>query len=274
MASMTLHEPDEGLVLSNLPFVASIATRYRDHGLPLEDLISEGRVGLLEAARRFDPARGVRFTTYSVYWIKRAILRALASQRTLVHLPGDRQRLLRRLRETERRATLELRRVPGSDEIAGRLGLSVAEVEHLRRAGRVAASLAAPAGDRDDVTMQDLLAADARSLPDLQMEHAQALARVRCAIRRLGDRDRMILRSRFGFDGDSPPPLRVIGERLGVTREGARLAERRALRRLRSGVLDCRRRHRAGHAQGASPGGAGHARGSGDRAAQSAEVFL
>jgi RNA polymerase primary sigma factor len=254
MSPMTLREPDEALVLTNLPFVASIATRYRDRGLPLEDLISEGRVGLVEAARRFDPARGVRFTTYSVYWIKRSILRALSSQRTLVHLPSDRHRLVRRLRETERSLTLELGGSPGADEIARRLGCSVAEVEHLKRACRGAASLAAAVGDRDDLTMEDLLPADARSHPEALLQHSEAMARMRCALRDLDERDRSILDTRFGLDGGIPPPLQVLGGRLGMTREGARLAERRALRRLRMGVDECRRRHRSGHAAG--PAGA------------------
>jgi RNA polymerase primary sigma factor len=243
---MTHHEPDATLVIANLPFVTSVASRYRNRGLPLEDLICEGRVGLVEAARRYDPSRGARFTTYSVYWIKRAILRALATQRTMVHLPNDRQRVIRTLRDVERLLTLEHGRAPRAEEIALRLGLPLREVELMKRACRGVTSLASTVHEREEMTLQDLLPADPPWNPDHRMQHAESIARLRCALRALSARDRMVLDGRYGLDGSLPRPLRVLGERLGMTREGARLAEHRALRRLRSEIHRCRRSHRSG----------------------------
>jgi len=251
---MTHHEPDATLVVANLPFVTSIASRYRNRGLPLEDLICEGRVGLVEAARRYDPSRGVRFTTYSVYWIRRSILRALATQRTMVHLPNDRQKMIRTLRDVERRLTFERGRAPRADEIALHLGLPLREVELMKRAYRGVTSLASTVHEREDMTLQDLLPADPPWNPDDRMQHAESIARVRCALRALGERDRMVLDGRYGLDGSLPRPLRVLGERLGITREGARLVERRALRRLRLEVQQCRRSHRSGRHEDLRPG--------------------
>ena len=123
------------LVTDHLGFVVGIATRYRDRGLPMDELVSEGNLGLVEASRLFEPSRGVRFTTYAIYWIRRGILRALANHHLVVHVPEGRRRLLLGLREQERVMTSGLGRMPADDEVRRRMRLTRREADNLRGAG-------------------------------------------------------------------------------------------------------------------------------------------
>jgi RNA polymerase primary sigma factor len=233
---MTL-EVRHRLAAENLRFVASIASRFRNRGLSREDLMGEGCLGLVEAARRYDPVRGVRFTTYAVYWIKRAILRALAGEQMPVHVPHTRRALVRALREAERILPLELGREVQSDEVGARLRVGRRELDALRGATGAAVSLDRPMGERGDVTLGDLLRATENADPERVLERRDAAARVRRALARLDPADRLVLMRRFGLDGGEEQPLRRVGASVGMSREGARLRERQALQRLRRELL-------------------------------------
>jgi RNA polymerase primary sigma factor len=234
--TMTL-ELRRRLMTDNMGFVQSIALRYRDRGLSREDLVGEGSLGLVEAARRYDPGRGVRFTTYAVYWIRRAILRALAAAQTPVHVPHTRRALVRALREAERTLPLELGREVHSDEIRARLRVGHREMDALRGAKGPALSLSRPVGDRGDVTLGELLPAGEHGNPERAMERRDARRRIRRAMARLDAEDRAILSRRFGLDGGAGETLTEIGAALRMTRQGARLREQRALLRLRRHML-------------------------------------
>jgi len=231
------------LASAHLRFVVSIATRYRKLGLPLEDLVSEGNVGLMQAAYLYDPAHGTRFVTYAVYWIRRAILRALAAHRTLVHVPSNRRRRARSVREAERGLRDELRRAPTAEEVRQRTGLTRRQVEDLQGIDSAVLSLAAPASPELDLPMSDLLPAAETSDPHDSLRRRDAAERVRCALTQLPDRSRLVIESRYGLDGGDPASLRDLAGQLGVTAEAVRLMEARALVGLRRAVVACGRRH-------------------------------
>jgi RNA polymerase primary sigma factor len=184
----------------------------------------------------------VRFTTYAVYWIRRAILRALASAQMPVHVPHVRRSYVRALREAERVMPLELGREARSDEIGARLRVEPRELDALRGAVGTPVSLSRPVGERGDATLVEVLCAGEHADPVRALERRDAESRVRRAMARLSAADRFVLKRRYGLDGAEEEPLRQLGVTLGMSREGARLRERQALLRLRREILRGSRR--------------------------------
>ena len=232
----------EDLVQANLKFVVHIATRFQHRGLPLEDLISEGNIGLLEAVRQFDPSRGVRFITYAVFWIRRAILRAIAEHAPAVRVPENQRRLARGFRETEQARARELRRRPGRDEIGVRMGLSLARVDALRQQGMAAVAFESPHSIDGTVRLLDVLTARRDEMPDRALLRRECAARVTPALKALAEREGQVLSHRFGLDGEPVLSLRDVARRLGLSYEGVRLIERKALLRLRRAINASERR--------------------------------
>jgi RNA polymerase primary sigma factor len=222
-----LHE----LVEHNLRFVVQVALTYQGHGLPLADLINEGNLGLLHAARKFDPARGTRFITYAVWWIRQAILHALAAGGGVVRVPvkqAERFGAIRRAFEAMQRTQ---GRDPTIEELAQALAMAPADVADLLRVYRPHVSLDAPLTEEGDGSRLDVLPAG--SLPSSEDAYVSASLRqeVHDLLGRLDPRQAAILRAHFGFD-EEPKSLAVIGRDLGLSRERVRQLDAQARRRL------------------------------------------
>jgi RNA polymerase primary sigma factor len=221
----------EQLVNSNLRLVISNARKYQGLDLPLLDLIQEGILGLIRAAEKFDYRRGFKFSTYATFWIRESIQRAIANRSRTIRIPvhiGQRERKLGRA-ATELQA--QLGREPTDDELAEAAEMSVREVRDTRDAARVVTSLDRPVGE-DEGTSLGALIESGEPTPDEEVEIALQQDAVRNALERLPEREREVVRLRYGIDGDEPTPLREAGRRLGISSEEVRLLERRALAEL------------------------------------------
>jgi RNA polymerase primary sigma factor len=221
----------EQLVNSNLRLVISNARKYQGLDLPLLDLIQEGILGLIRATEKFDYRRGYKFSTYATFWIREAIQRALANRSRTIRIPvhvGQRERKLGRAL-----AALQARlgREPTDEELAAEAELSVREVRETRDAARVVTSLDRPVGEEDDTSLGALISSDEPG-PDEEVEIALLRDAVRSALARLPEREREVVRLRYGIDGDEPTPLREASKRLGISSEEVRRLERRALAEL------------------------------------------
>jgi RNA polymerase primary sigma factor len=221
----------EKLIVSNLRYVVSVARRYLGYGLALADLINEGNLGLIQAAKRFDPSRGVKFITYAVWWIRQAITHALAQQGGVVALPVRQLEKLRKVLETYRRYVQQTGGEPNSDELAAELDLPPKEVESILHVYRHL-SLDAPIADEGETSFLDTLRSE--TLPSGEEAYIQSTLNreIHDLLGQLPERDQQILRLRFGLD-DDPKTLEEIGEMLGVTRERVRQIEKRAKDQLR-----------------------------------------
>jgi len=224
-------------VAANQRLVVAVARRYQHRGLPLDDLVQEGTVGLLRAIDLFDPARGYKFSTYAVWWIKQSLRRALLQQVPLAHVPDNVQMERARLARQAHALHATLGHPPSPAELAAATGLPRARVDAL------VAPLPAPVpldqimGDGETTTLGDLLPDPAVDRPDAEAEAHALAAAVRTALAGLTPRDRAILTARHGLDGEPPRTLQEIGRSLGLTRQAVQQAEARALARLRRPAL-------------------------------------
>lgn len=223
-----LHE----LVERNLRFVVQVASKYQGYGLPLADLINEGNLGLLHAAGKFDPERGVRFITYAVWWIRQAIMHAIAEGGNAVRLPIKQAEALSKLRQKFDEMQRALGSEPTVAELANALDMKEMDIQDLLRVYRPYLSLDAPIQDDGDTTQLDFL--QSNTLPSSEEIYFQAsMAReMQQLLRRLEPREAKILRARFGFD-DTPKSLAAIGRELSLSRERVRQIETRARNKLR-----------------------------------------
>jgi RNA polymerase primary sigma factor len=224
-------EAKERLVNSNLRLVISNARKYQGHDMPLLDLIQEGILGLIRAAEKFDYRKGFKFSTYATFWIREAIQRAIANRARTIRIPvhiGQRERKIGRVAQE---LTGQLGREPTDEEIAAAAELDVREVRETRDAARVVTSLDRPVGEEEDTSLGTLLPSDERG-PDEEVEislRKEALSR---ALDRLPEREREVVKLRYGINGDDPTPLTETGRRLGISQDAVRRIERRALSEL------------------------------------------
>jgi RNA polymerase primary sigma factor len=225
------------LVQRNLRFVISVAKKYQNRGLPLTDLIGEGNVGLLTAARKFDPDQGVKFISYAVWWIRQAILASLARQGRVVRIPLNRTADLSRVIRSAENLRQDLRREPTPEEIAKATGLSLEVVQALTALNTADVRLDAPIDPGGDRAMIDRFIADEESNPEIRAMEKFLSEEVEEALRTLAPRDAKVLRLYFGLDGGREHTLEEIGGMLGVTRERVRQLRDRALKRLRDGEV-------------------------------------
>jgi RNA polymerase primary sigma factor len=228
-------EAMQELVKRNLRFVISVAKKYQNRGLPLTDLIGEGNVGLLTAARKFDPDQGVKFISYAVWWIRQAILAALARHGRTVRVPLNRTADLSRIVRTAESLRQELRREPTPEEIAAATGLSLEVVQSLAALNTADVRLDAPLDPEGDRSLIDRFIADEQGDAEAQAMENFLSEEIDRALRTLPPRDAKVLRLYFGLDGGREHTLEEIGGMLGVTRERVRQLRDRALKRLKEG---------------------------------------
>jgi RNA polymerase primary sigma factor len=224
------------LVCANLRFVVSIAKKYQHQGVPLSDLIDEGNLGLIRAAERFDESKGVKFISYAVWWVRQAVVQAVAEHGHPMRVPVGRIGVMRRVARHADALRQELGREPTHAEIIEGSGVSEAEVAVTMPITRSALSLDDALGD-DDARLIDYLADDRAVAPDREAAQANLAASIEAAFGQLRGREVTVIRLYFGFDGDEPMTLEAIGERLGVTRERVRQLKERALSRLRKSKI-------------------------------------
>ena len=222
------------LVRANLRFVISVAKRYRNRGLSFLDLVQEGNVGLVVAARKFDPDQGVKFISYAVWWIRQAILAALAKQARSVRLPLNRATELARVVRVRGELRQSLDREPSDDEIADGAGLAAPTVEMLRRLNTAAVRLDSRVGASEDTALGERFLADETNLEEV-VESRLLTRQIAESLRQLRPRDARVVRLYYGLQGEDPHTLEQIGRLLGVTRERVRQLRDRALRELRDG---------------------------------------
>jgi RNA polymerase primary sigma factor len=232
-ARPTPAEAHDRLVEQNMRLVLSIARKYQNRGLPVEDLVQEGSLGLRHAAEKFDPERGWRFSTYATWWIRQAVTRSLGEQSRSVRVPVHmlaRGAMAHRTREQLRE---HLGRPPTAEEVAAETGLSPAQVDESLAAIRTASSLDRPLGEDGESTLGERLA-DGGPPPDAVAEASWQAEAVAAVLDALPPRERLVVEVRFGIGRDQPGTLDDAGAALGVSRERARQIETGVLRRLRA----------------------------------------
>jgi RNA polymerase primary sigma factor len=221
------------LIKRNLKYVVTVANRYKGCGLSLEDLINEGNIGLIEAAKRFDPKRGVKFITYAVWWIRQSILHALAEQAGSVRLPIKQAGLLYKISAKYRELFLSLRREPTSEDVANALKISLEDVESVMRVYRFHLSLDTPLKENEETSYLDMLTSSTEHPVDEEILSLSLKKEIEGLLSELTPREKRVLKMRFGFRGE-PKTLEEIGEKIGLSRERVRQIEKRAKGKLLS----------------------------------------
>jgi RNA polymerase primary sigma factor len=222
----------EVLVQSNLRFVVTVAKRYQNQGVPLSDLINEGNVGLIRAAHKFDGTKGIKFISYAVWWIRQAILQALAEQSRIVRVPLNRAGALHRIGRRSSALFQELGRSPTVEELAQDLDISREEVESTLAVSRTHVSLDAPMVPGEDSRLLDYLPDRLAPDPDGETYERALRETVDEALSSLTPREAKVLRLYFGLDDQEPMTLEEIGSLLKITRERVRQIKEKALKRL------------------------------------------
>jgi RNA polymerase primary sigma factor len=225
------------LVTRNLRFVISVAKKYQNRGIALVDLIGEGNIGLLTAARKFDPDHGVKFISYAVWWIRQAILAAIARYGRTIRVPLNRTADLSRVIRASESLRQELGREPTAEEIAAGVKLSVDLVQSLAALNVSDLRLDAPLTQEGDRFTLERFLPDGQADPDSDAMDHFLTAEVDAALRTLPPRDAKVLRLYFGLDGGREHTLEEIGRVFGITRERVRQLRDRALKRLREGEM-------------------------------------
>ncbi len=227
------HTALERLTKANLRFVVSVAKQYQNQGLSLGDLINEGNLGLIKAAKRFDETRGFKFISYAVWWIRQSILQALAEQSRIVRLPLNRVGALNKIGKAYSNLEQEFEREPSALELAQELDMDVNEVaDNLKIAGRHV-SMDAPFTQGEENRLLDVIEDDQQPSPDYILINESLKSEIQRALSTLSDREAEVIKLYFGLNKDHSMTLEEIGERFNLTRERVRQIKEKAIRRLR-----------------------------------------
>ena len=223
----------EKLTKANLRFVVSVAKQYQNNGLTLGDLINEGNVGLIKAAKRFDEKRGFKFISYAVWWIRQSIMQALAEQSRIVRLPLNRVGSLNKINRTFADLEQKFQREPSTEEIAEVIGITIEDVQdNLKVAGRHV-SMDAPFINGEENSLLDVLSDANESKPDSALITDSLSVEVQRALSTLTVREAEVIGLYFGLNNSGPMTLEEIGEKFHLTRERVRQIKEKATRRLR-----------------------------------------
>jgi len=222
----------QGLVEANLRFVVKIANRFSGSGPSLLDLINEGNIGLLQAARRFDPARNVKFISYAVWWIRQGIMQMLAEQSGPTRLPLKQAGLLYKIRRKTEELTKSHDREPTPKELAAALGVKVREIEEIQRVARRPVSLDSPITEDSETAYMDLMADEDAAAVDHDLLENSLRSEIAGLLGNLAPREREVLELRFGIDADDTLTLEEVGQKLGLSRERIRQIEKKAKKKL------------------------------------------
>jgi len=220
------------LVEANLRFVVSFAKRYRNCGLSFLDLINEGNIGLIEAAKRFNPNKNVKFITYAVWWVRQAIIHALSDQSGAFRLPQKQANLLYRIGKTAQQLELEFERKPTAEEIAKKLEVPTEEVINLLQVNDENVSLSTVIDEEHEFHLSDKLEQDQIPSADAELMRASLKDHLSACLGELETKEQKVLRLRFGLDEGDPKTLKEIGEMMGLSRERIRQIEAQALEKL------------------------------------------
>ncbi|HXV76199.1 MAG TPA: RNA polymerase sigma factor RpoD/SigA [Candidatus Polarisedimenticolaceae bacterium] len=224
-----LHE----LIESNLSFVVKVATEYRNLGLPFEDLLNEGNIGLIEAAHRYDASKGTKFITYAIWWIRKSILKALSEHSSLVRVPTYQMKKVREIRDAENSLRRSLGRKPQREEISERLARSLAKIDQVLQFSMREMSLDEKVGKDRETPISDYLVDDASASPEDDLIQREANSLVSEAMHQLSEQEKVVIAYRFGIAGGPTLTLKEIGEIMSISRERVRQIECQAKSRLR-----------------------------------------
>ena len=226
----------EKLIKANLRFVVSVAKMFQNQGLTLGDLINEGNVGLIKAAKRFDETRGFKFISYAVWWIRQGIMSAIADQSRVVRLPLNRVGNLTRLGKVYRELEQEFERKPTTEELAKILEITSDEVAYILQISGRQVSMDAPlkSGDENKSTLMDVLHNETQSMPDSDLMNDSLKKEVADILSILDKREAEVIRLSFGIGNNQRATLEEIGEKFNLTRERIRQVKEKALRKLRT----------------------------------------
>jgi len=221
------------LVVANLRFVVSYAKRYRGLGLSFLDLINEGNLGLMEAAKRFDPERNVKFISYAVWWVRQAIFHSLSEHTRVFRLPQKLSGQVSRVSAARDRLAARLERNPTLEEIGEEIGIRREEVEWLLMVGGEDLSLSTSVGEDGNLELGDTIEQDTIPAVEVELIRDSFNSQIQSIVDELDEKERQVLRMRFGLDGEEPRTLQEIGETLRLSRERIRQIESKAKEKLR-----------------------------------------
>jgi len=220
------------LIESNLRFVVSVAKKYQGNGLSLADLINEGNLGLIKAAKRFDHSRGFKFISYAVWWIRQSILQALAEQARLIRLPLNRVGTITKITRVAEKLEAEIERQPKANEISHQLEMTPDEVVNAMQYSRRHSSLDTPFQDGEDNSLMDVLENQHDITPDEELMRESMKEDVMGSLTKLAERERAVIEMYYGINRESALTLNEIGEEFSLTRERVRQIKAKAIQRL------------------------------------------
>jgi RNA polymerase primary sigma factor len=221
------------LIESNLSFVVKVSSEYRNLGLPFEDLLNEGNIGLIEAAHRYDASKGTKFITYAIWWIRKSILKALSEHSNLVRVPSYQMKKVREIRDAEASLRRSLGRAPERGEISSRLAKSVNKIDQVLQFTMREVSLDDKVGKDRDKPIAEYLVDPTCSSPENELINRESNSLVGEAMAHLTEQERIVVAYRFGLAGGPPLTLKEIGQKMGISRERVRQVECQAKGRLR-----------------------------------------
>jgi RNA polymerase primary sigma factor len=227
----------DDLVKANLRFVVSVARNYQNQGLPLSELISEGNIGLIKAAKRFDEKKNFKFISYAVWWIRQCILRALADRSRITRIPLHRIGVIHKVRTASNRLEQKYHRLPTTEEIASDLGVAQEEVRTIQSISNRSVSLDSPIKDDDGSELMDVLHDENQEMPDNRLIEVSRQEGVRRILDALDERERQVLELYFGVGVETTHTLDEIGSQLNLSRERVRQIKEKAIHRLKHSYL-------------------------------------